>query len=98
MNKFGKGRAFYLATESSPSAVAGALEVVKRTVGIEDGPVTPEGVYARVMGDRTLYINTNYNDITFSTDGTKMGLLSRKTFEGSITLPAKGADLIQPAH
>jgi hypothetical protein len=51
-----------------------------------------------VMGDRTLYINTNYNDITFSTDGTKMGLLSRKTFEGSITLPAKGADLIQPAH
>ncbi len=98
VNKFGKGRAFYLATESSPSAVAGALEVVKQAAGIEDGPVTPEGVYARVVGDRTLYINTNYNDITFSTDGTKTGLLSKKTFMGSITLPAKGADLIQPAN
>ena len=95
VNKFGKGQAFYLATESNASAIGPALELVKKLVGIQDGPTTPQGVYARVVKGRTFYVNTNYQSVTFPIQGTKHGLLSGKTFIGSVTLPAKGADLIQ---
>jgi beta-galactosidase len=95
MNRFGKGKAFYLATESSASAVGAALEVVKQTAGVEDGPATPEGVYARTVGGRTLYINTNYVDIAVPLAGTKKGLISKKTFQGQMILPQRGAELVE---
>jgi len=95
VNHFGKGQAFYLATESNTTSIGPALELVKRAAGIEDGLSTPEGVYARIVNGRTFYVNTNYADVTFPVQGTKRGLLSGKTFVGQITLPAKGADLIE---
>ena len=95
VNKYGKGQAFYLATESSASAVGSALEVVKRAAGIVDGPATPEGVYARDVDGRTLYINTNYAEVSFPVAGTRRGLLSNKTYHGEVTLPQRGADLIE---
>jgi beta-galactosidase len=95
VNQFGKGRAFYLATESNTTAIGPALELVKKAVGIQDGPHTPEGVYARVVKGRTFYVNTNYQSVSFPVEGTKRGLLSGKTFSGTLTLPAKGADLIE---
>ena len=95
VNQFGKGRAYYLATESNATAIGPAIELVKKAVGIEDGPHTPDGVYARVVQGRTFFVNTNYQSVTFPIEGTKRGLLSGKSFEGKITLPAKGADLIE---
>ena len=95
VNKYGKGQAFYLATESNATSIGPALEVVKKAAGIQDGPPTPEGVYARVIEGRTFYVNTNYQSVSFHIEGTKRGLLSRQTFNGTVTLPAKGADLIE---
>jgi beta-galactosidase len=95
VNKFGNGQAFYLATESNATAIGPALEVVKRAAGIQDGPSTPEGVYARVVSGRTFYVNTNYQQVSFPISGAKRGLLSGKTFTGILTLPAKGADLVE---
>ena len=95
MNKFGKGRALYLATESSAEAVGPVLDVVKRAAGIEDGPTTPEGVYAREVDGRTLYINTNYVEARVPITGTKRGLLSNRTYQGELTLPQRGADLVE---
>lgn len=95
VNKYGRGKAFYLATESSVSAVGAALEVVKRAAGVPDGPATPEGVFARVVEGRTFYINTNYSDVTFPISGTRKGLISNKTFRGELTLPQRGADLVE---
>ena len=95
VNKFGKGQAFYMATESNVSAIGPVLEVVKKAAGITDGLSTPDGVYARVVDGRVFYVNTNYGDVSFSINGTKKGLLSGKTFTGIITLPAKGADLVE---
>jgi hypothetical protein len=40
-------------------------------------------------------VNTNYQSVTFPIEGTRRGLLSGKSFSGAITLPAKGADLIE---
>lgn len=95
VNQFGKGRAFYLATESNATAIGPVLDIVKKAAGIQDGPRTPDGVYARVIQGRTFYVNTNYKSVTFPIEGTKRGLLSGKTFSGMLTLPAKGADLIE---
>lgn len=95
VNHFGKGQAYYLATESSPQAIAAALEVVKPTAGVEDGLATPHDVFARVVEGRTFYVNTTWAEATIPCVGTKHGLLSGKTFEGMITIPARGADLIE---
>lgn len=95
VNKFGKGQAFYLATESNATAIAPVLELVKKAAGVEDGPRAPEGVYARVIDGRTFYVNTNDQSVSLPIEGTKRGLLSGKTFSGSLTLPARGAELIE---
>lgn len=95
MNNFGKGHAFYLATESNVSAIGPVLEVVKRAAGVKDGPQTPEGVYARVIQGRTFYVNTNWGEVTIPVQGTKRGLLSGKTFTDHVVVPAKGAELVE---
>jgi hypothetical protein len=58
INKFGKGNAIYLATESKASAIGPVLNSISRMVGLRPGPRTPDGVYARVVDGRTLYVNT----------------------------------------
>jgi len=54
INKFGKGNAIYLATESKASAIGPVLSSIFRRVGLQPGPWTPDGVYARVVNGRTL--------------------------------------------
>ena len=72
INKFGKGNAIYLATESNPSAIGPLLNYIYTVAGIQPGPKTPEGVYARVVDGRTLYVNTTQSDNGFrSRAGTK---------------------------
>ncbi len=95
VNRFGKGQAFYLATESNVSAIAPVLDIVKKAAGIEDGPATPEGVYARVINGRTFYVNSNWNEVRIPIDGTKKGLLSNKAFTGELVIGAKDADLVE---
>ena len=56
INKVGKGSAIYLATESDASAVGPVLNHVYKIAGIQLGPQTPNGVYARVIDGRTLYV------------------------------------------
>ena len=48
INRFGKGSAIYLATESSASAIGPVMNYLYSVAGVQPGPKTPEGVYARV--------------------------------------------------
>src|ERR1019366_8788049 len=57
INNFGKGKAIYLATESNPSTIGPLLNYLYSVSGIQPGPKTPEGVFARVVDGRTLYVN-----------------------------------------
>ncbi len=95
VNSFGKGKAFYFALESNVAALTPVIEYVKSAAGISDGPATPEGVYARIIDGRTFYVNTNYSDVTIPITGSRKGILSGKTFAGTLTLPARGADLVE---
>lgn len=95
VNSFGKGHAFYLATESHASVMGPVLEVVKKVAGIEDGPTTPEGVYARRVGGRTLYVNTNYGDTRVPIKGPMKGILSNQIYRDDLVLPAKSGELVE---
>jgi beta-galactosidase len=95
INSFGKGKALYLATESNPSAMAPVSHYVLQLVGIQSGPSTPEGVYARVVDDRTLYVNTTGEQKSVLIHGTKRGLLTGHVYTGAVVLGPLEADLVQ---
>ena len=95
INKFGKGNALYLATESNPSTIGPILERVLHLAGIQAGPLTPEGVYARSVDGRTLYVNTTEEKKTVSLRGSKRGMLTNRVYEGAIVLDPLASELVQ---
>lgn len=95
VNSFGKGKAIYVATPSQPSVLQPLYRYLYRDLGIQRGPVTPEGVYARVVDGRTLYVNTNRKPIEVEIEGQKQGLLTGKKWSGKLQLGANGVDLIE---
>lgn len=94
IHKFGKGNAIYLATESNPSTIAPLLSYLYTIAGVQSGPKTPEGVYARVVEGRTLYVNTTADEKRIPTTGTKKGIISNRTYEGVVVLGPQEMDLV----
>jgi beta-galactosidase len=95
INKFGRGNALYLATESNPSAIGTVLGRLLQLAAIQRGPSTPDGVYARVVEGRTLYVNTTEEPKKITIEGSKRGILTKRVYEGSFVLGPFEADLVQ---
>lgn len=95
LNKFGKGYAAYLATEPNPSAIGPVLEYLCNQAGVQRGPQTPEGVYARVVDGRTLYVNTTEQEKRVMIDGRKHGIITNRDYNGVVSLGARQADLVE---
>ncbi len=95
INSFGKGTALYLATESNPSVMKPVVSHVLHLAGIQAGPPTPEGVYARVVDGRTLYVNTTEEERSIPLNGTKQGILTNRVYNGAVVLGPLGVDLVQ---
>jgi beta-galactosidase len=95
INKYGKGQAIYLATAAQPGFIEPLVRSLYGSLGIERGPETPEGVAARVVEGRTLYVNTNNAPATVALPGTRTGLLTHRTYSGTLELPAYGVELVQ---
>jgi hypothetical protein len=49
-----------------------------KVAGVEPGPTTPDGVFARVVDGRTLFVNTRGEEKRVPIDGAKKGLISRR--------------------
>ena len=94
INKFGKGNAIYLATESKAAAIGPVLDSIYKMAGIEPGPRTPDGVYARVVDGRTLYVNTTQSEQRIPIEGRHKGMISGRVYEGAVVLGPQDADLI----
>jgi beta-galactosidase len=94
INRFGKGNAIYLATESKASAIGPVLNSIYKMAGLEPGPRTPEGVYARVVDGRTLYVNTTQSEQRIPIEGRHKGMISDRVYEGAVVLGPQDADLI----
>ena len=95
INKFGKGNALYLATVSDASAMGPVLDYLYAIAGVQRGPQTPDGVYARVVEGRTLYVNSTEEEKRFPVSGTKEGVITHRRYEGEVVLGPREADLIQ---
>jgi beta-galactosidase len=95
INKFGKGNAIYLATESNASAITPLMSYLYAVAGIQPGPKTPEGVYARVVDGRTLFVNTTGEEKRIPIAGVKKGIISNRTYDGAIVLGPQEADVVQ---
>lgn len=98
VNAFGKGRAIYVATLSQPQIMKPLLRQLYASVGITPGPRTPDGVYARVVEGRTLYVNTNWQPVEVPITGAMKGVLGGQRWEGSLKLDALGSELLEPLH
>jgi beta-galactosidase len=95
INKFGKGNAIYLATESNPSAIGPLVTYMFGVAGMQPGPKTPEGVFARIVDGRTLYVNTTLEEKRIPIRGVKKGIISSRAFDETVILGPMEADLIQ---
>jgi beta-galactosidase len=95
VNKFGKGKALYLATESNPSSIGPVLDYVRKLAGVQPGPETPDGVYARIVDGRTLYVNTTGEEKRIPITGSKQGIITHRVYKSAVFLGPQEADLIQ---
>ena len=94
INQFGRGNAIYLATESKASAIGPVLGSIIRRVGLQPGPRTPDGVYARLVDGRTLYVNTTQLEQRIPIEGRRKGMIGGRAYEGTVILGPQDADLI----
>jgi beta-galactosidase len=94
LNKFGKGSAIYLATESKASIIGPVLHHFATSLAIEFGPRTPAGVYARVVDGRTLYVNTTEQEQKIPVDGTTKGIITGHEYKGLLPLGPWQAELV----
>jgi beta-galactosidase len=95
INYFGKGKAVYLATESNPSTIGPLMNYLYSITGVQPGPKTPDGVYARVVDGRTFYVNTTVDEKIIPINGVKLGVISNRKFDGAVVLGPQQVDLIQ---
>lgn len=94
-NHFGKGFAYYLATQSAPSAIGPVLKYLYKIAGIQPGPATPDGVFARLVNGRTLFVNTTTEEKTIPLPGTHNGILTHRAIVGTLTLPPQEVELVE---
>ena len=94
-NRFGRGQAIYVATAAQRPVMEALFRSLYAQLGIAPGPATPEGVYAREVEGRTLYVNTTARPQAVPLDGEHSGVLSGKAWRGPLQLPPYGAELVQ---
>ena len=95
MNKYGKGQAIYLAATAQSSLIGPIVRGLYEPLGIQPGPKTPEGVYARVVEGRTLYVNTTDEEKDVAVGMKAHGVLSRQSYDGEMKLGPYQAELVE---
>jgi beta-galactosidase len=95
VNRFGKGQAIYLATPSQPSLIGPIVRNLYKPLGIQQGPQTPEGVYARVVDGRALYVNTTDQEKDIAAGKKVHGVISHQSYDGDIKLGPYQVDLVE---
>jgi len=95
VNRYGRGQAIYLATAPQSALIGPLIRSLYAKLGVERGPVTPDGVVARTVDGRTMYVNTKDSPVSVPFTGSRNDVLSGKNYSDVITLPAYGIALLQ---
>lgn len=96
INDFGNGQALYIAMPSTPTVMAPILRHLIASLGIRRGPDTPDGVYARTVDGRTLFVNTTTSPQTISLPGQWRLTLSGKDLHDTLHLKPYESELVEP--
>lgn len=94
-NTFGRGHAFYLALPAEEATLEPLVRSLYGRLDIRPGPATPDGVYARTVEGRNLYVNTTSESVTIPVRGDKQGILTGKLYHNALILAPYGVDLLQ---
>lgn len=94
-NSFGRGHAFYLALPAEGATLEPLVRSLYAKLGMQPGPATPDGVYARTVENRTLYVNTTSAPVSIPLTADKLGILTGKRYHGALTLAPYDVDLLQ---
>jgi beta-galactosidase len=95
VNSFGKGKAIYVATPAQPSIMQPLYRGLYAELGIQPGPRTPDGVFARAVEGRVLYVNTTSVAQDIPLEGNRTGVLSGARWQGNLHLAPYGVDLVE---
>ena len=95
VNKYGKGQAIYLAAPAQSSLIGALVRSFYKPLGIQPGPRTPDGVYARTLNGRTLYVNTTDQEKDVVVGMKVHGFLSQKSYGGDMKLGAYQVELVE---
>lgn len=95
VNHYGKGRAIYVAVPAQMPVLAPLVRTLYSELGIDKGPETPSGVYARVVEGMTLYVNTTAEGKNIPIRGRRRGLVSGTFYGRVIQLKPYGVDLVE---
>lgn len=95
VNNYGKGRAYYIASETNSDLLTWLMERLTRELDLTEGPVTPEGVHARrIAAGQTFYVNTSRTPVAVSIETPGRAILADIECTDVVTIPAYGAELI----
>ena len=95
VNNYGKGRAIYVALPAQMAVLAPLVRSLYSELGVNRGPQTPAGVYARTVDGRILYVNTTGEEQTVPIGVRKHGLITGTSYQGAIRLKPFAADLVE---
>ena len=96
VNHFGKGQAIYVGMPSTANVMSPILKYVLQSLKINPGPATPDGVYARGVEKRVLYVNSTATQQTVRTPGTWQDVLTGKPVRDSLSIPPYDSELLEP--
>ena len=71
------------------------LERLLHLAGIQAGPSTPKGAFARSVDGHTLYVNTTEEKKTVILEGIKRRMLTDRIYEGALDLGPLDSDLVR---
>lgn len=95
LNVFGKGKAYYVATETNSNLLKWLITHIADEIGLKPALVTPNGIQARCIAEnQVFYVNTTRYPVTVPLDRPAKAVLANLACTSTVTIPAYAAELI----
>lgn len=94
-NRYGSGRAYYVAAETNAALLQWLIERITPELGLQTGLAVPAGVQARqIAPGQTFYVNTTGAPLTLSLPQPGYAVLADCSCANTLTLPAYSGELV----
>lgn len=92
---YGRGTAYYIASESNAQIVEWLMKYLIKELGIEDAPTVPEGIQARKITEHVIYyINTTKQTKKITLQQPGISILNGSSYEQKFLLEPFGVEII----